>query len=280
VLGYFEYNAQHAGEFPNSPWAYLSWLTYFILPPVSLFVFWGALTPFFRKVQSLQPRHAAFWGVWMAWLIFTVFHLVFPNKQERFLFPVLPLLLVVGVIGWNNWLDWKDWHSKIWIKRSWNFFWTLNVVLLFGASCIYPKKARVESMHALYQFGDAKNFIQEHAHKESVPLAPRFYADVWDEYYTFGVHQNLEETIGLFHVLDSTFAHDVHRRSYPNYILFYDDVDLEKRISNWKGKFAHLTYCTTIEPSFFDRFLHQLNPVNSLEKITIYRIPKEDQKKF
>ena len=280
VLGYFEYNAQHAGEFPNSPWAYLSWLTYFILPPISLFVFWGALTPLFRKVQVLQPRHAAFWGVWLAWLVFTIFHLIFPNKQERFLFPVLPILLVIGVIGWNNWMEWKDWHSKSWIKRSWNFFWTLNVVLLFGASCIYPKKARVESMHALYEFGDAQNFIQEFSHKESVPLAPKFYGDVWDEYYTFGVQQNLQETVGLFHLLDSTYRNDVHRRSYPNYILFYDDVDLENRIKNWKSKFPHLTYCSTIEPGNFDRFLHWINPVNSLEKITIYRIPKEDQKKF
>jgi hypothetical protein len=280
VLGYFEYNAQHAGEFPNSPWAYLSWLSYFILPPVSLFVFWGALTPFIRRQEGLKPRHSEYWGVWMAWLVFTIFHLGFPNKQERFLFPVLPLLLVTGVIGWYRWVDWKNWESKLWINRSWKFFWIVNSILLIGSSCIYPKRARVESMYALYEFGDAQNFIQEHAHRESVPLAPRFYSDVWDEYYTFGNHQNLEETIGLFYVLDSTFKNDVHRRSYPNYILFYDDLDLDQRVKNWKSKFPHLSYCTTIEPGFFDRFLHRLNPVNSLEKITIYRIPKEDQKKF
>ncbi len=280
VMGYFEYNAQHAGEFPNSPLAYLSWLSYFILPPISLFIFWGALTPFLIRNRALLPRHSAFWGVWMAWLVFTVFHLLFPNKQERFLFPVLPLLLVTGVIGWNLWVEWKNWETKSWMNKSWKFFWIVNSILLVGSSFIYPKRARVESMYALFEYGDAKNFIQEHAHKESVPLAPRFYANVWDEYYTFGVHQNLEETIGLFSILDSTYQHDVHRRSYPNYILFYDDVDLEKRVGNWKSKFPHLTYCTTIEPGAFDRLLHQLNPVNSLEKITIYRIPQQDQRNF
>ncbi|MEN9334152.1 MAG: hypothetical protein RLY35_1332 [Bacteroidota bacterium] len=280
LIGYFEYNAEHAGEFPNSPWAYLSWLSYFILPPISLFIFIGALTPLFKKNQALQPRHPAFWGVWMAWFVFTAFHILFPNKQERFLFPVLPLLLVIGTIGWNTLVVWRNWERSAALKRSWSFFWIVNGVLLVVSSNIYPKKARVESMYTLYQYGDAKNFVQEHSHRANVPLAPKFYSDVWDEYYCFGNGQNFNESIGLFYVLDSIYKDDVHRRSYPNYVLFYDDVQLSDRVNMWREKFPNMKFCKTIEPGSFDRFLHWINPVNSLEKITIYRIPKEDQKKF
>jgi len=48
LKGYFNYNAEHRYDYPGSPYAYLSFISVFILPPVSLFLVFG----FFRKFKK------------------------------------------------------------------------------------------------------------------------------------------------------------------------------------------------------------------------------------
>ena len=65
-------------------------------------------------------------------------------------------------------------------------------------------------------------------------------------------------------------AHRLEHQPVPNYILFVDDTGLSDRVSRMQRHFPGLTYRTTIEPGWFDLLLHQLNPVNKVERIHIY----------
>ena len=164
------------------------------------------------------------------------------SATNDFIFDAAPEVVIdaaarVGGIGANNSFPVEFFINNVNIQNNLmeaSYIAKVKKFIFLGSSCIYPKRARVESMHALYAFGDAQNFIQEHAHRESVPLAPKFYADIWDEYYTFGNHQNLEETIGLFHVLDSTFKNCliIHSEYSPTFILPPKSDKLKSLISS------------------------------------------------
>jgi hypothetical protein len=61
------------------------------------------------------------------------------------------------------------------------------------------------------------------------------------------------------------------KKPKPNYYLFYDGKDLDKRIGRVRDCGVQLTYLTTIESGWFDALLHRLNPKNTLERIHIYQ---------
>jgi hypothetical protein len=50
---------------------------------------------------------------WPSFLFFA-FHNYFPNKQERFILPILPLFIIAGVIGWCMYMD----KSKFWNQKK------------------------------------------------------------------------------------------------------------------------------------------------------------------
>lgn len=280
VSGYLSYNATHSQDYPGSPLTYLSWISYFIFPPVSLFLLWGTVVPFFKKRLGIIVANPMIWGLTGAVLCFEVFHLLYPNRQERFLFPILPAFLVLGAWGYHAWIEAKGIQNCRWIKNSWKFFWIINILTLIVTANIYPKRARVESMYALFKRGDATNFVQDFKHKESNPLSPKFYAGIWSEYYELSKKDDLKALVESFDDIERKYHNQLHDRQYPNYVLFFQNTQLEERVAAWKKFYPHLRYCETIEPGFFDRMLHQLNPVNSLETVIIYHIPKEDIKDF
>lgn len=280
IESYLNYNATHSGDYPGSPLTYLSWLGYFILPPVSLFLLWGTIVPLLRRRYSIAVGQPIIWAMLAAFYLFVIFHVVYPNRQERFLFPILPVFIVVGIWGWYAWVEQSGNQNNRWIKRGWNFFWITNTIVLLVSANIYPKRARVESAYQLYKYGDAQNFIQDFAHKESNPLTPKFYVGSWSENYALSMKDDRKAMAEALDKVERKTRGQLHYRRYPNYILFFQDIDLENRVEAWKKYFPHLTYCTRVEPGFFDQLLHKLNPVNSLESVTIYKIPKEDIKAF
>jgi hypothetical protein len=280
VSGYLSYNATHSQDYPGAPLTYLSWISYLIFPPVSLFLLWGTIVPILKKRWGIVVAHPMIWGLVGAVWCFGLFHILYPNRQERFMFPILPVFLVLGAWGWHAWLTATAKQDKPWVKKSWTFFWIINTIVLLVCANIYPKRARVESMYALYKRGDATNFVQDYKHKDSNPLSPKFYAGTWSENYYLAKRDELKGLVEGFDNVDRKTKDKLHYRRYPNYILFFQNDQLEERVAAWKKYYPHLTYCETIEPGFFDRLLHKLNPVNSLENVTIYKIPQEDIKDF
>ncbi len=257
LRGYFEYNKKNALNYPGSPWAYLSFISVFILPPVSLFLTAGFFSSWRKLAIIVLPATG-----------FLLFHIFYPNKQERFILPILPFFVIAGVIGWNE-LS-ARWRNTNWIRRSWQFFWTLNIAAMLVLCFTYSKRSRVEAMTYLYEAGDCKNFILEFTHSETGAMMPQFYSNCWTTYYYFKKGDPMEGILRNAEFEAQLTSSAVMPRALPNYVLFYDDELLDERVAKMKSYYPNLVFRTTIEAGWFDKLLHALNPKNSLEKVHIY----------
>lgn len=259
LQGYFAYNKKNALNYPGSPLAYLSFIGIFILPPVSIFLTIG----FFRHWKKIAI-------IVLPTLAFLLFHILYPNKQERFILPILPFFVIAGVIGWNELIS----NRKLgkWHGTSWKVFWVMNVIAMIVLCFTYSKRSRVEAMSYLYDRGDCNNFILEFTHSPTGAMMPQFYSNRWTTYYYFKAGDPVEGIMRNFDHEDRITAAAIMPRALPNYILFYDDEQLQERVARMQRYYPQLSFCSTIESGWFDEMLHALNPKNTLEKIHIYTI--------
>jgi hypothetical protein len=199
---------------------------------------------------------------------FLLFHILYPNKQERFILPALPFFVMAGVVGWNALAEKKNFGA--WHTWSWRVFWSLNTVAMLVLCFTFSKKSRVEAMSYLHDRGDCNNFILEFTHSSTGAMMPQFYSDRWTTYYYFKQGDPMEGILRNAEHEAEISANDIMPRALPNYVLFYDDEQLDSRVEKMKSNYPTLTFCATIESGWFDAMLHNLNPKNTLEKIHIY----------
>ncbi len=263
LKGYFAYNTEHANDYPGSPFAYLSFIGLFILPPVSLFLVFG----FFKKFKKYLLITLPVFG-------FVLFHVLYPNRQERFILPALPFVVMIGVIGWNEFVS----KSFFWQNRSgllracWTFFWTLNMAAMFVLCFTYAKKSRVEAMLYIYNQHDCKNYALEYSHMDGGSMLPQYYSGIWTRFYSWNKDVDIASDIANMQHDEEVTKNDIMPRPEPNYYVFYDDDNIEQRVANVKALKPSLVYQTTVEPGWFDVLLHKLNPNNKLEKVYVYKV--------
>jgi len=203
--------------------------------------------------------------IFLPTLIFIAFHSYFPNKQERFIFPVIPFIIILGMIGWNEFYE----KSRFWQNRRnlyksfWVFFWVINLILLPIISTMYSKKARVESMTYLSKYENIPSLLMEATNDGNDKIPPQFYLNQWIELYYLPEKEKLE-SLNLKLQL-------VNTNEWPAFIIFYNDKNLNQRLELINTIIPNLKYETTIEPGFVDKVLHWLNPINANQKIVIYR---------
>lgn len=88
---YVLYNFYHSSEYPQGGFfKYFGVLLGVLVPPISAFLLLGFAYGYRRLVLFLPA------------LCFFLFHSIFPNKQERFIFPILPFIVILGIIGLNE----------------------------------------------------------------------------------------------------------------------------------------------------------------------------------
>ncbi|HEY4800285.1 MAG TPA: hypothetical protein VII99_14485, partial [Bacteroidia bacterium] len=58
----------------------------------------------------------------------------------------------------------------------------------------------------------------------------------------------------------------------PNYVIFFDDENLDNRIKNFKTCFPKITFEAKIEPGLVDKIICWLNPINKNYNAYIYKI--------
>lgn len=255
-IEYVNYNIGAAHDYIVGAWyVYTLLLLGILIPPISLFFFFG----YFRKWKSQLL-------LFLPSFIFLVFHSYFPNKQERFILPIVPFLITLGYVGWSEFVE----TSKFWATRKkllrgcWIFFWVLNTIPLLVVSVAYSKKNRVEAMTYLSQQSDLKALIIEDSNRDDILVPPLFYLEKWVKVYGITKICNTA-CITDYIKSDSTLAR-------PNYIVFMQEVNIDKRVAEVKKFFPTLTYVTTIEPSFIDKVLFKLNPKNKNQTSFIYKI--------
>jgi 4-amino-4-deoxy-L-arabinose transferase-like glycosyltransferase len=254
VKTYFLHNIEHRFDYSNSPWyTYLLVLLGVLIVPVSFFIFFGIFPKWKRHMILFLPI-----------ILFIIFHSYFPNKQERFILPVLPLLITVGLAGWYHFIE----NSHFWLrnkqlhKACWIVFWGLNSFLLIFFSTMYSKKARVESMVYLSKFDNIEVILLENTNRDYASMAPRFYMGQWPEVY------EVTKKISLDDFVTSQSSNNIVS---PDFILFFGKKHLHQRVLDTEVIYPDMVYETTIQPGLVDKVIHWLNPVNANESIYIYR---------
>jgi hypothetical protein len=251
---YIRYNMENATEYITSSWYnYILLILGSLIPPVSLFLFTG----FFRSWR----KHLV---LFLPTFVFLLFHSLFPNKQERFIFPIIPFIVILGMIGWQDYLMNGNWlkPGRKTLKISWTLFWVLNIIALLPFSVMYSKKARVEAMSYLSGFENVNRILTENTVSNKIPMCPAFYAGqkIYDYQVTNDTPlSSLPEKVKTI------------REYQPRFFLFYEPDNLEKRVAAVQQDFPNMTYETTIEPGLVDKILYRLNPRNDNQTIIIYR---------
>ena len=254
LRGYIGYNSTHAGNYPKGPWyQYLLTLLGILLPPASLMLLWGA----FHRGRSAPGN---WWRVVVPIAGFLIFHSAYINKQERFILPVVPALITVGLIGWHNWRERSQWwarHRKL-EGGLWATFWIISTAVVAASIPYSGKHSRVKAMEFLYG-QKVETFAVVQVDSGSMP--PQFYSGTWKSYH---IDNRRDQQRPPLQVAASWCA------SPPQFILFQGDRHLGEAVGQYKAAMPGLRYVTTIAPSRTDRWIHALNPINSVERVMIY----------
>lgn len=246
---YVEYNLTHSGVYPNGPWYnYLLLLILFFVPPFGLMLFAGFLKPKKEWLLLFVPT-----------MFFLVFHSYFPNKQERFIFPILPMYLSLGVMGWNSLIEGKLRQSfwKKFTKISFVLFLIVNFIVLPFITSSYYKRSRVEAMTYFYGKDKPRAIVIDGTNTNGAQLLPRFYSgDIWNCKFI-----QINNKAG-YDIIDGNDSVD--------YVLFFAKDNLNQRIKNVEDKIGLLKFEYVALPSYMDILLQKMNPHNANDTIFIY----------
>lgn len=258
---YISYNIHNAHTYTNGPfYQYFLLLLGVLIPPISLFIFWG----YFR---SWKKYPLLFWPGFA----FLLFHSLFPNKQERFILPAVPFVIMLGIIGWYEYYEgsvyWQS-HRGL-MKRFWTFFWVMNIIALPVISTMYSKKSRVEAMTYLSKQPDVHGILIEESDEYSYTQPPMFYLNRWNILVRgMTKEHSTAEVVSSYQGIKDTMVH-------PNYVIFYGSEHEPERLAAFEKIFPDTQFKTEIEPGFMDKLLTWLNPVNRNQSAYIYKFTEK-----
>jgi len=248
----------------------LPWYDFFLviggllIPPVSIFLSWG----FIRKWKE-------YFMIFLPVAIFFVFHSWVPNKQERFIIPMIPVFIMIGCIGWAEFSEKSAWwakHSKL-LRSCWIFFWVLNSIGLLVFTFTYSKRSYAESMTYLSKYPDIR-YMTAIDGENNPEMLPKFYLGQWPEMANEKNGDRSPDSI-----LVASMRHGA--ANAPCFVLFTGESDISPLVIKARKYLPGLVYETTIEPGFIDKFVHWLNPINRNKTVYIYRntdfIPEKKQ---
>jgi hypothetical protein len=249
---YVNYNLHNSGEYPNGPWYnYLLLLIGFFVVPYGLMLFAGFLNVKRKWLIVFVPT-----------LVFLAFHSYFPNKQERFIFPILPMYVMLGVVGWQAFLDGKLNNNfwKIFTKVSLIIFLLVNFTILPIITTGYSKRARVEAMLYLYDKPNTDRIIADATSKAPYKVLPLYYSGNW------------KTRVRIFRdPSDYTKKQKVFTQKY---VFFFGQTNLENRVAQLENLTGPLHQEFIATPSLIDRLLQGMNSVNANDTIFIYAMEK------
>ncbi len=261
---YIKYNIENRYNYGPDNWhMYISVFGGMLVPPFSLLLLFG----FFRNWKKYAI-------IFVPTLIFILFHNYFPNKQERFIFPVLPFVAVLGVVGWYEFAN----KSKFWKKHKklltgFNvYFWIINIAFLIFFTPISTKLSRIDVM---YYFNNKKisKIILEDATHEEPKMLPKFYSNSWN-HKVIRIGSKYLKNEAASDNAELNKLKDLPKNQWPEYILFCENIDLDKRVEYFKKFFPKLEHEKTIEPSKLDKIMYKLNTSNRNQTYYIYKVIK------
>lgn len=253
-MAYVQYNIDNATVYGVDVWhMYISVVLGLLIPPISILMYAG----FFK---NWKKEAILFWPT----MLFFAFHTYFPNKQERFILPIVPFVIILGIIGGFQIIEKYNWESKKWFKNTIIVCCVLNLFLLPVLTFSYSKRNRVEAMCYIAKQKDCVRLIIEDSNLDDFTMPPQYYLQNWTSVY--GITKNFTPDSMLKHYNGLPVA------GRPNYVVFMQAEHINERVDSLRKRFPTLHYETTIEPSFIDKTMHFLNPVNDNQTTYIYKI--------
>lgn len=200
LLDYQSYNATHFADYPSNVFSYFALISYYIFPVVTI-VFLislrrrhssaGHSSPTFVATQhsSKGVSQGSSKGasqvvpILIGTIVFIVFHLIFPNRQERFLLPAVPfvLLLMLSYISKRYLCEapsagpCKAPSARPWLHKAMRWSIYLSAIYTVSYSFYIPKSKYLESSHALYDRGDFQNVVIDNWKGEESVWLPMHY---------------------------------------------------------------------------------------------------------
>jgi hypothetical protein len=250
---YVRYNLEHTTTYGTLPWYnYFLLLAGLFIPPFSILL----LLAFFRNPRPFT--------LWLALVLFLAIHSYFPNKQERFLLPMVPLFLVLAHVHLERWIATTKWwqqRRRLW-KGILTFTWAVNLPVMLVLCFSYSKRSRVEAMYGLMH-EPVQGLIIEDTVEQDPPLPPLYYMRRWN--------MEVINWTDPHAPMDSLLQRlPEHRR--PDIVLFFGEEDLATRMQRVREVTGPLTVIDRAEPGLVDKVVHWLNPVNRNESIVVARI--------
>jgi hypothetical protein len=254
-MAYVQYNIDNATVYGVDVWhMYISIVLGLLIPPLSILLFTGYF-------KNWRKEPLLFWPT----LLFFAFHTYFPNKQERFILPIIPFIIILGFIGGYQIIVKYNWETKKWFKNTVIFCVVLNLILLPVLTLSYSKRNRVEAMCYIAQQKDCVRLIVEDSNRENdFTMPPQYYLENWGS--VFGITKTFTPD-SMLH-----YYNNIKINERPNYVVFMQAEHINERVDSLRKRFPTLHYEATIEPSFIDKTMHFLNPLNDNQTTYIYKI--------
>lgn len=250
---YVRYNLDN----PDNTGIMLPWYQYLLIlglvfvPPLSFAVLFGFL-------RSPRPLPA-----WLGVATFILFHSLFPNKQERFILPVVPLFLVLGYAAWENRRTRSAWWQRrpALHRRTTAAVWALNGLLLLPLSVSFSKRQQVKAMVMLRGQPGIRGVLVDDTVERDAPLMPLYYWGRWG-----AVNAPYTDPAVDMKALVAGWPPALR----PNAVLLVGPEDLQARVARATRAMGPLAFVGAAEPGLLDRTLHRLNPMNRNATILVF----------
>jgi hypothetical protein len=160
--------------------------------------------------------------------VFIVFHLLFPNRQERFLLPAVPfvLLLMIRTISKRYPCEAPSAgpcnapSTGLWINRAMPWSIYLSIVYTLGYSFFIPKSKYLEASYALYERGDFQNVVIDNWKGEESVWLPMHYVGKFVHSFSMTNKKSLDQ---LKQQITYQSFYDAKRlpAPAPNYLIIW-----------------------------------------------------------
>jgi hypothetical protein len=236
LLDYQAYNATHFSDYPSNVFSYLALITYYVFPVVTIiFLISLRRRPDAKQdsakdamqdvsqdsakdvaqdaLQDVSQDASQVVAIVVGTLVFIVFHLIFPNRQERFLLPAVPfvLLLMIRTISKRypcsascetSFEESFNGSCSASCETSFEESWLTNLMRLsICISAIYtvaysfyiPKSKYLEASKVLYERGDFQNVIIDNWKGEESVWIPMHYVGKFTHSFSMTSKKSIDQ---------------------------------------------------------------------------------------
>jgi hypothetical protein len=260
LLDYQSYNATHFSDYPSNVFSYFALISYYIFPAITI-VFLLSLRrrPDAEQdsakdvAQDVSQDASQVVAIVVGTLVFIVFHLIFPNRQERFLLPAVPfvLLSMIRTISKRypcsascetSFEESSDGSCSASCETSFEESWLTNLMRLsICISAIYtvsysfyiPKSKYLEASKALYERGDFQNVVIDNWKGEESVWLPMYYVGKFTHPFSMTQKKSLDQ---LKQQITHQPFYDSKRlpAPAPNYLIIWGREEAYPRVKQYE----------------------------------------------